>query len=32
MGKEIADVVNVELRQIDGKVFTVTKKPFSLTF
>ncbi len=31
MGKEIADVVNVELRQIDGKVFTVTKH-FQLGF
>jgi hypothetical protein len=26
MGKEIAEVVNVELRQIDGKVFTATKQ------
>jgi hypothetical protein len=32
MGKEIADVLNVELQQIDGKVFTVTKNLFSLAF
>jgi hypothetical protein len=28
MGKEITDVINVELRQIDAKVLTVTKKTF----